>query len=157
MLTLVSTVAMSEDALIRLENLRRLNKSAKELELLVGGRYTYWHDMLAGTKSFGEKAARKIEDKLGLQRGQMDQEHGISAAAITLPSMTVQATGTPAPVLVITDQCRDIMAMLATLPNDPEIRYKVMHEIMQVIKQARDSPGAHQEPPAYKHAATRSG
>jgi hypothetical protein len=59
---------MNEDSLIRLENLRKLGKTPSELAQLVGGRYTCWHDMLAGTKSFGEKAARKIEAATGLPR-----------------------------------------------------------------------------------------
>lgn len=65
---------MAEDALIRLENLRGMKLSAKELESAVGGRYTYWRDLLAGNKSFGEKIARKIEEKLGLARGSLDTD-----------------------------------------------------------------------------------
>ncbi len=123
------------DSLIRLENLRRLNKTAKELE-----------------------AARKIEEKLGLVRGQMDQEHGISSATIAPPSLTVTASATnQAPEL--TAQCRDIAAMLATLPDDPFVRNAVMGQITEVIARARGSPSAsHQEPPAYQsQAATRTG
>jgi len=149
------------DSLIRLENLRRLNKTAKELELAVGGRYTYWHDMLAGTKSFGEKAARKIEDKLGLVRGQMDQEHGISSATATLQPLSVTATAPNQAIApeTISHQYRDIMAMLATLPDDPFIRTAVMGQIAEVIARARGSPiASHQEPPAYQiNAATRAG
>ena len=36
--------------------------------------------MLAGKKSFGEKIARKIEDRLGLPRGSLDVVDGASAA-----------------------------------------------------------------------------
>lgn len=63
---------MSDDALIRLENLRALGLSPGELSMRVGGRYTYWRDMLAGNKAFGEKIARKIEEKLDRPRGSMD-------------------------------------------------------------------------------------
>jgi hypothetical protein len=63
---------MSEDALVRLENLRRMKHDATYLSEKVGGRYTYWRDLLLGNKSFGEKAARKIEAALGLVRGQLD-------------------------------------------------------------------------------------
>jgi hypothetical protein len=70
------TRRVSEDKLIRLENLRRLCKDRslgpRELEEAVGGRYTYWRDLLAGEKSFGEKAARKIEESLKLPRNWLD-------------------------------------------------------------------------------------
>jgi hypothetical protein len=69
---------MSEDAAIRRENLRHLVAArkwgAKDLSAHVGGRYTYWRDMLQDPrKGFGENAARKIEDKLELPRGWLDQ------------------------------------------------------------------------------------
>ena len=67
-----STAHMVEDALIRLENLRALGHTPRELILRVGNSYAYWHDLLAGRKSFGEKAARNIEAKLGLVRGSLD-------------------------------------------------------------------------------------
>ena len=63
---------MSEDALIRLRNLKSLKLSATELSSRVGSRYTYWRDLLEGQKSFGEKIARKIEAAMGLPRGWMD-------------------------------------------------------------------------------------
>lgn len=63
---------MSDDALIRLENLKALNLGPTELSASVGSSYQYWRDLLAGHKSFGEKAARKIEEKLGLPRGSLD-------------------------------------------------------------------------------------
>lgn len=68
---------MSDDRLIRLTNLKRecarRGLTAKDLSAAVGGRYTYWRDLLAGEKSFGEKIARKIEDRLGLARGSLDE------------------------------------------------------------------------------------
>lgn len=86
---------MVTEAPIRLRNLRSLKLSAHELSDRVGGRYTYWRDMLNGTKSFGEKAARKIEDALGLSKGWLDSDgeaiapatgepHGLSTTAIEL-------------------------------------------------------------------------
>lgn len=63
---------MSDDALIRLENLRALNIGATELVKSVGSSYQYWRDLMAGKKSFGEKAARRIEEGVGLPRGSLD-------------------------------------------------------------------------------------
>ena len=70
-----STKTMSDDALIRRENLKALGLTAQQLSDKVGARYTYWRDLMAGQKSFGEKAARKIEEKLTLPRGWLDEVH----------------------------------------------------------------------------------
>lgn len=67
---------MVEDALIRLTNLKALGHGPTDLVRLVGNSYPYWRDLLAGQKSFGEKAARNIEEKLGLPRGCLDQVDG---------------------------------------------------------------------------------
>jgi hypothetical protein len=80
---------MSDDSLIRLENLKSLKLTARELSEKVGGRISYWNDMLSGNKSFGEKIARKIEEKLGLPRGSLDLVDGeavIAQAAIKPPA-----------------------------------------------------------------------
>jgi hypothetical protein len=69
---------MSEDRLIRAENLRRYLRSRdwKVADLMreIGDspRDTYWHDVLAGRKSFGEKAVRHLEEALRLPRGTFD-------------------------------------------------------------------------------------
>lgn len=68
---------MSEDALIRRENLKALKLTAVQLSEKCGGRYTYWRDLMEDpNKSFGEKKARQIEEKLGLPRGCMDIPEG---------------------------------------------------------------------------------
>lgn len=70
---------MSDERLIRIENLRRVcaerNLGAKELASSYYGRYTYWRDLLEGGKSFGEKAARKVEAALGLPDKWLDTPH----------------------------------------------------------------------------------
>lgn len=63
---------MSEDALIRRANLKNLGLSPRELSGRIGHSYQYWRDLLETNKSFGEKTARNIEEKLGLPRGQLD-------------------------------------------------------------------------------------
>ena len=67
---------MSDDALIRLFNLKASGVTAKQLESRGIGRYTYCRDLLAGQKSFGEKIARKIEEKMGWPRGCLDTDEG---------------------------------------------------------------------------------
>jgi len=56
----------------------------------------------------------------------------------------------------LTEQCRAVMAMLATLPDDPVVRFQVLGQLAEIIAKARGSPPSHQEPPAYSHAATRA-
>lgn len=68
---------MNDSTLIRLENLRALGKSPAELTALVGNSKQYWSDMLRGRKSFGETAARKIEEKLELPRLFLDEDHSV--------------------------------------------------------------------------------
>ena len=85
------TLAMSEDALIRLGNLRKLGLGPADLSAAVGSSYQYWRDLLAGQKSFGEKAARKIEEALKLNRGWLDD------AGATSPLQSRANNVTPAP------------------------------------------------------------
>lgn len=69
---------MSEDAVIRRDNLKRLcharKWTPKDLHSRLGGTYPYWRDILEDNrKPFGEKAARRIEAGLELPRGWLDQ------------------------------------------------------------------------------------
>lgn len=66
---------MNDSTLIRLENLRALGKTPAELTAQVGNSKQYWSDMLRGKKSFGETAARRIEEKLELPRLFLDEDH----------------------------------------------------------------------------------
>lgn len=67
---------MNTDAAIRLANLKGLGKTPTELAMKIGkGSVPYWSDMLNGRKSFGEKAARKIEVAYELPRGYLDEPH----------------------------------------------------------------------------------
>jgi hypothetical protein len=70
---------VSDERLIRLENLRRLcaerGLTPQSLSDRIGSRYSYWRDLLVGQKSFGEKAARRIEEDLDLPRGWLDSVH----------------------------------------------------------------------------------
>jgi len=79
------------------------------------------------------------------------------AAELTMPLLTVTASATnQTPEL--TEQCKSVMAMLATLPDDPVIRYQVLGQLAEIVARARGSPSSHQEPPAYQsQAATRIG
>ena len=72
---------VSDDALIRLTNLRALKLTPQELSSRVGSRYTYWRDLLLGKKSFGEKVARKIEAALGLPRYGLDESGAVLKVA----------------------------------------------------------------------------
>ncbi len=73
---------MSDDALIRLANFKALGHKPAELVVLIGKSYQYWRDLLAGQKSFGEKAARNIEEKLHLVRGCLDVIDGCKGGVV---------------------------------------------------------------------------
>ena len=90
---------MSEDALIRLANLKALGLAPGDLVAKVGNSYPYWRDLLAGNKSFGEKAARNIEAKLKLARGSLDVPGStvhhlakLPEAGITVPLLDIVAS-----------------------------------------------------------------
>lgn len=74
---------MSDDALIRLQNLKATDLTPTVLAKRVGGRTSYWSDLLRGQKSFGEKVARKVEEKLGWPRGCLDDDGGCPEIAGT--------------------------------------------------------------------------
>jgi hypothetical protein len=83
---------VSDDRLIRISNLRRVCaerrlKTADLHRLLPYARYTYWRDVLEGDKPFGEKAARKVEAKLGLPDRWLDTPRDPVEFREVLPSV----------------------------------------------------------------------
>lgn len=81
--------------MIRRSNLRRLGKTARELSQLGIGGYSYWAAMLAenSSKPFGEKVARKLEDLLGLYRGQLDGRGLLEQPDMRKPQVDPPALG----------------------------------------------------------------
>lgn len=69
------TGKMNDNTLIRFENLRALRKKPGELAAATGLSKQYWSNMLRGKKSFGETAARNLEEKLELPRLFLDEDH----------------------------------------------------------------------------------
>ncbi len=63
---------MADDAEIRRRNLKGTGLGPADLSRRIGGTKSYWSELLAGKKSFGEKKAREIEERLGWPRGYMD-------------------------------------------------------------------------------------
>jgi len=106
----------------------------------------------------------QIADALGvsyqwLANGQGEMLATTGTATLTPPPPSVTASATNQALAPwLTEQCRSIMAMLATLPDDPVIRYQVLGQLAEIVARARGSPSSHQEPPAYQsQAATRAG
>lgn len=110
-----STRQMNDDALIRLANLKALNLTPKDLSDRIGGRVSYWADLLRGQKSFGEKAARKIEEQLGIPRMSLDT----ADAEAPLP--------TPQPARPEADQLANALEVLTKtlLRADEDVRLSV--------------------------------
>lgn len=67
---------MADLSAIRRANLKRITEARGLTPTMLATRYTqrvsYWSDLLSGAKSFGEKAARKIEEQLELLPGELD-------------------------------------------------------------------------------------
>ena len=118
----------------------------------------------------------QIADALGvsyqwLANGKGDMLPATATAALTLPSLTASATAANhqlAPVQQaqdataniapeLTEQCRAIVAMLATLPDDPVVRFQVLGQLAEIVAKARGSPPSHQDQPAYSYTASRTG
>ena len=85
------THAMNDSTLIRLDNLRALGKKPADLAAATGVSKQYWSDMLRGRKSFGESAARNLEEKLELPRLFLDEDH--SAVSKDTVQANVNAEG----------------------------------------------------------------
>lgn len=68
------TAKMNDNTLIRRKNLAALGLAPADLAARVGSSKQYWSDQLRGKKSFGESVARKIEEKLELPRGCLDED-----------------------------------------------------------------------------------
>jgi len=94
---------VSDDAAIRRANLKALCKkrgwTANDLPEKMGwGRYTYWRDLLEDTtKSSGEKAARRIEESLELNRGWLDEPGAADAHRYPKAAERQPASEPPAP------------------------------------------------------------
>ncbi len=136
---------------------------------------TFW--LNGATKTLkGEKAAM-IELATGYNAqwiisGKGEKKVATATVNITAPSPTLVATGSasnqavstvvPAQAAInnvspeLAEQCRSVMAMLATLPDDPVVRFQVLGQLAEIIAKARGSPPSHQESPAYSHAAIRA-
>jgi hypothetical protein len=121
------TSGMNDDALIRLSNLKALSLTPKHLSDRVGGRVSYWADMLRGEKSFGEKVARKIEEQLGLPRMSLDTSDADEPIPTPQPTrqeneQIAQALGVLTKALQKADKNTRIALepLLASMANEPE-------------------------------------
>lgn len=79
---------MSDEKLIRHTNLKRIAASrgltAKDLATQVGGHESLWYGLLQGVRPFGEKIARRIEEKLGLSRYELDEDRNNETGYVKL-------------------------------------------------------------------------
>lgn len=81
---------MADDAEIRRENFRLLMGkpfSPSEAASRLWGTPQLWSDVFHGRKAFGEKLARRIEDKLLLARMSLDDPGGVKTATLSAELM----------------------------------------------------------------------
>ena len=126
----LQTSGMAEDALIRLENLKSTGLGAAELARKVGSTYQYWRDLLAGRKSFGEKAARRIEEKLGFPRGSLDS---VEFSPKAHPQVEPQTPAELSPGAVHLGRWLDKI-------KDADRRSRIAHVCMAIVLQELDGP-----------------
>jgi len=127
------TALVSEDALIRLTNLKALGHTPTDLVRLAGNSYPYWRDLLAGEKSFGEKAARSIETKLGLPRGCLDTTDGCGGRKVSETAVVYQIASKQADVTLKQWDTGGAMGHGLVLQDQPGViqSWKVTREWLQ--------------------------
>jgi hypothetical protein len=118
---------MSE-SLVRLERLKavlnaRLKDSdsrIKYLQSLAGRKDSYWSDLLRGARPIGEKAARAIEEGLGLPRNTLDDDGWPPDTSAIANAFNRLPTGTPEELAIRRRVYMAIMAMVgASAPTEP--------------------------------------
>lgn len=123
---MMDSTATMEEAAIRLENLKLVcaarGLDAKALADRFTGRYTYWRDLLAGNKSFGEKVARRIEEDLQLPPKWLDEPHDGRAE---VPSTASDG------LLPLCDGEPDLIAAFRLL--DQSDRDSVMRQVAELV------------------------
>ena len=132
MYDLCFTVPVSDNALVRRENLKAMQLSAAELSARVGGAKSYWHGMLAGDRPFGEKIARKIEEKLELERGWLDEPQS-GRPKMREPDQEIPSTSTI--LLSLTDDAVQLGAMFDKMPQ--EIKAGLYLAVTEYMLQSR--------------------
>lgn len=81
--SLVSYGTMNDEQLVRLERFRSVCQERGiigpvQIAKALGKSASFWSDLLRGAKSFGEKLAREIEEKMSLPRGWLDGTFGVA-------------------------------------------------------------------------------
>ena len=90
---------MADDAEIRRTNFRALWSepfSPSYAATSLWGSAALWSDLYHGRKSFGEKLARRIEEKMGLVRLSLDDPSGARTAPVSESVLDHMATLDPA-------------------------------------------------------------
>jgi hypothetical protein len=125
---------MNDQKLVRLNNLQRLCQERsigpRDLVTSVGSTYSYWRDLLAGDRSFGEKISRRIEDALSLPRGWLDGVVPTKHGAVEADPPRGEITPEDA-----------VAALAAHLAGVPERTRKVALSILQgLVESPHDAP-----------------
>jgi hypothetical protein len=127
---------------LRLKNLQSL-ATAKEWRPAdfvreVGKSPSYWSDMLRGAKGFGEAVAREIEEKVGLPRFWLDQDHERGDAVPARQGGLGPALEDIARAIAKLPKLerRQLGALLPLLAEEPETRKATCQAIMRWLEPA---------------------
>jgi len=131
---------MADDSLIRRTNLKRLKKTPTELSRALGKSPAYYSDLMnRPDKSFGEKAARAIEDGLDLARGWLDLPDGETPAAPSADNGRMSLSEDP--TLDARSLVDDFADRLLALPAD---RHDAAVDACRRVAESPDSQRARQ-------------
>ena len=123
---------MNDLVRIRRDNLKALELTAKELTQLVGNSLTYWYDLMRGSKTFGEKSARNVEEQLGLKSGVLDQLNACEAFDAA-KRKAVKATALVPTVAAMANDTAQLVRWFEKLPEDSLLRLQTQQALMQII------------------------
>ena len=107
-------------AVLDVRQIEPKDRSKYLFEQVGDARISQWSDLLSGKKSFGDKLARRIEEKLGLVRGSLE-EHGLPPdVASVAGAFAALPANTPEQLEVRQRLYVAIMAMLGPhVPAEP--------------------------------------
>ena len=131
---------------LRLRNLQALAdaKGWKPADFVreVGKSPSYWSDMLRGSKGFGESVAREVEEKVGLPRVWLDQDHDRrEPPPLPMPN-AAQALDVVARLIAKLPKLdrRQVGALLPLLAEEPDSRQQTCAAILRWIGTVQPVP-----------------
>lgn len=131
---------VADEKLIRLKNLKAVliarlvppRERARYLHERVGSNISYWSGLLAGQRPFGEKVARRIEEKLGLGSSKALDDEGPQAGTEALAQDALEIA-------------EAFNALPHNVPQDADRRYQLYADFMAILTKRRAAAATDRE------------